>query len=401
MSIFIKESNTNLIRVKDYTFTKDRMFAIKPVTVGGEDDALEDQTYSDKLFIRQDYSIDPYSPLGVLIRDGIILKQPQSISLSSQKKSKIKSKSRTVKNQSSLIENPLYDVYEFYRPLRDDRVYTNGNPDYDDDDAINENDCLKTAECLTIAIQTVDKKLFETLLKANQSPPVLQTAITKKIFAETPNDKDNIKLLKKIKLSKKNNNAAPKMGESYAIVRKKINNNTAYHAAFVIFSHDDVNITIEAEADAGSTYLPKFAFYDTNPEGNTFHRRWSAELYKNSEGEGHQIRYNAMYKNGETIVLKSRALGDILKELENERLYLLSKPESKRSSSRKNAHKTNYTDDLHISSVGDTDAKRGIPFATLRPSGLSSNELRITPDAKREELRRSNRTKKRKIEDTS
>jgi hypothetical protein len=378
MSIFIENSNTNLIRVKDYTFTKDRMFAIKPVTVGEEDDELEDQTYSNKLFIRQDYSIDPYTPLGVLIRDGIILKNPEPISLSSKKKSKRNKKNRTVKKQPE-TKQLLYDVYEFYRPLRDDRVYTDGNPDYDDDDAINENDCLKTAECLTIAIQTGDKTLFETLLKASQSPPVLQTVITEKIFAETPKDKDNIKLLKNIKPSEKNNNAAPKMGESYAIVRKKINKNTAYHAAFVIFSHDGVNITIEAEADAGSTYLPKFAFYDTNPEGNTFHRRWSAELYKDSSDEGHQIRYNAMYNNGETIVLKSRALIEIMKELENERLYLLSKPESKRSS----AHKTN-------SSVGDTDAKRGISFATLIPSGLSSNELR-----------RSNRTKKRKIEDTS
>ena len=349
MSIFIEDSNTNIIRVSDYTFTKDRVFAIKPVTVGDEDDELEDQTYSDKLFIRQDYSIDPYSPLGVLIRDGIILKQPQSISLSSQKKSKIKSKRKTVKKQS-LIENPLYDVYEFYRPLRDERVYTDGVPDYDDDDAINENDCLKTAECLTIANQTGDKTIFETLLKANQSPPVLRTAITEKIFAETPNDKDNIKLLKTIKLSEKNNNAAPKMGESYAIVRKKIKNNTAYHAAFVIFSHDGVNITIEAEADAGSIYLPKFAFYDTNPEGNTFHRRWAAELYKDSDDEGHQIRYNAMYNNGETIVLKSRVLGDILKELEKERLYLLNKPASKKVSSRKRQIEVIYTKELRRSS---------------------------------------------------
>ena len=390
MSIFIEDSNTNLIRVKDYTFTRDRTFAIKPVTVGGEDDALEDQTYSDKLFIRQDYSIDPYSPLGVLIRDGIILKQPQSISLLSQK-NKRKTKNKTVKEQ------PLYDVYEFYRPLRDDRVYTNGNPDYDDDVAINENDCLKTAECLTIANQTGDKTLFETLLKASQSPPVLRTVITEKIFAETPNDKDNIKLLKKIKPSEKNNNAAPKMGESYAIVRTKINKNTAYHAAFVIFSHDGVNVTIEAEADAGSTYLPKFALYDVNPEGNTFHRRWSAELYKDSSNEDYQIRYKALFYNGETIVLKSRVLVDILKELENERLYLLRRtPDAKRQRSKELEDSSSEADESfpkHRKFKRELVEKKNKPTRKKYSSIEENSEIIYTKD-----LRRSNRTKTRKIE---
>jgi hypothetical protein len=337
MSIFIENENTRLIRIGDYTYTKDRVIAIEPVTVGEEDDELEDQTYSDKLYINQEHTIDPDSPLANLINDGIIVKKQTSVSFATGKK---KGKSKSKKLSVAKTKQPVYDVYEFYRHLKDNRTYdSEGNPDYDDDTAINENDCLKTAECLTIASQTRDKRLFETLLKANQSPPVLRTGITEKIFAETSEDKDNIKLLKQIELSKKNNYAAPEMGESYAIVRKRVDQNTAYHAAFVIYTHDGVNVTLEAEADAGPTYQPKFGFYDTNPNGNTFHRRWSAELYKTSSDQGHKLRYNALYKNGETIVLKSRILSDILAELEKERLYLVNKKSSSTVNGRKSIAK--------------------------------------------------------------
>ena len=134
------------------------------------------------------------------------------------------------------------------------------------------------------------------------------------------------------------------MGESYAIVRKKINENTAYHASFVVYTHDGVNITLEAEADAGPSYQPKFCLYDTNPEGNTFHRRWSAELYKKSKNENHQFRYKALYNNGETIVLKSRILSDILSELEKERLTPTNK-KSKQPSSPKKTSRDSTTRD--------------------------------------------------------
>ena len=337
MSIFIENEDTRLIRVGDYTYTKDRVIAIEPVTVGEEDDELEDQTYSNKLYINQEHTIDPNSPLANLIKDGIIVKKQTSVSFVNRMK---KGKSKSVKKSMTKTKQPSYDVYEFYRHLKDNRMYdSEGNPDYDDDAAINENDCLKTAECLTIASQTGDKRLFETLLEANQSPPVLRTGITEKIFAETSEDKDNIKLLKQIESSKKNNNAVPEMGESYAIVRKRINQNTAYHAAFVIYTHDGVNITLEAEADAGPSYQPKFGVYDKNPNGNTFHKRWSAELYKTSRDTGHKLRYRALYNNGETIVLKSRILSDILAELEKERLYL-----TKKSINDSKSKKRKYSD---------------------------------------------------------
>ena len=83
---------------------------------------------------------------------------------------------------------------------------------------------------------------------------------------------------------------------------------------------------MEAEADAGQTYQPKFCFYDTNPEGNTFHRRWSAELYKKSADPEHKLRYDALYNNGETIVLQSRNMNDIMKEIAQEKSKLVSVP---------------------------------------------------------------------------
>jgi hypothetical protein len=293
---------TNIIRRGKYTFTKDMVFAIEPIAE--IDKEPEIQTTSDKLYILHDYPIE-MSALSTLINDGIITKEKTPINLGTKKIPK------------------MYDVYKFYKLLSDHRVYdANGEPDYDDDTSINENDCLKFGECLTIASQSRNKTLFEELLRANKNPPLLQTSITGKTFAETEEDKANIKLVKEIGLSKKNNFAIPKSGESYAIVRKKVAENTAYHAAFVLYTHNGVNITLEAEADAGSTYQPKFCFYDIDPVGNTFHRRWSAELYKKSADPDHQQRYNALFNNGETIVLKSRNMNDIMRELEMEKRKL-------------------------------------------------------------------------------
>jgi hypothetical protein len=114
------------------------------------------------------------------------------------------------------------------------------------------------------------------------------------------------RLVKKVK-NANNNKAVPASGQSYAIVREKVNQNTAYHVAFVVYRHGNVNITLEAEADNGNGYMPKFCFYDIPPVpnqrsmGNTFHRRWSAELYPMTTD-----RYRLLYYNGTTIVLESR-----------------------------------------------------------------------------------------------
>jgi len=302
---------TNIIRTGKYTFTKDRIFAIEPVAEA--DNEPEVQTTSNKLYVQTTYPIDPTSALASLINNGIIVKKGNA-NLGTKKAPK------------------NYDIYEFYRLLRDERVYDgNGNLVNEFDAAINENDCLKFGECLTFASQSHDKELFEELLRGNSNPPLLKTQDDKrtkgKIFAETENDKDNIKLVKEVGLSKKNNYAIPQNGQSYAIVRKKIVlGSAAYHASFVVYTHDGVNITLEAEADAGQTYQPKFCFYDTNPNGNTFHRRWSAELYKKSADPEHKLRYDALYNNGETIVLQSRNMNDIMREITQEKSKLVSVP---------------------------------------------------------------------------
>jgi hypothetical protein len=98
-----------------------------------------------------------------------------------------------------------------------------------------------------------------------------------------------------------NDAAIPNQGELYAIVRtKSIRNRSSYHIAYVIYSDDRINITIEAEADNETQYQPKFCLYDKNPLGNTFHKRWTGELYKRSD------RVNYLYKNGVTVVLTMR-----------------------------------------------------------------------------------------------
>jgi hypothetical protein len=320
---------TNIIRTGKYTYTKDRIFAIEPVA-DNPDNEPEVQTTSNKLYVQATYPIDPASALASLINNGIIVKKGNA-------------------NLGTKTKPKNYDIYEFYRLLRDERLYDgNGNLVNEFDSAVNENDCLKFGECLTFASQSRDKELFEELLRGNSNPPLLKTQDDKrtkgKTFAETENDKDNIKLVKEVGLSKKNNYAIPQNGQSYAIVRKKIVlGSAAYHAAFVVYTHDGVNITLEAEADAGPTYQPKFSLYDINPEGNTFHRRWSAELYKKSADPEHKLRYDALYNNGETIVLQSRNMNDIMREIAQEKSKLVSVPVTvplkKRSGGKKSKSK--------------------------------------------------------------
>ena len=300
---------TNIIKSGEYRFTNDGIFAIKPVKpapVPGYIMTPEFQTTSDYLYIRNDYKIDPNTALYNLINNGFIIKT-NTVNLTMKK--------------GGLDIIASYDEYMFNRPLIDERTYDiNGLP-INDAISINENDCLKFGECLTFANQTLDKSQFDTMLKAPTNPPVLQSNISNKPFGATEYDEDNIKILKTIPPNEKNNFAVPKNGDSYAIVRKKIISNSApYHIAFVLYTGNNVNITLEAEADNRNYYQPKFCFYDINPNGNTFHRRWSGELYKNATDEYGKSRYNTLYSNGETIVLKSRNISDVIKEMDYDKL---------------------------------------------------------------------------------
>jgi hypothetical protein len=103
------------------------------------------------------------------------------------------------------------------------------------------------------------------------------------------------------KVNDMNNTAFPEPGEAYAIIRRKLVVGSApYHIAFVLYSHNGVNITLEANADDGSEYYPRFGFYDTK---KTFHKM-----------------FVELYDNGTTIVLRSRSVDDFLRELAAENI---------------------------------------------------------------------------------
>jgi hypothetical protein len=293
---------TNIIKSGEYRFIKDGTFAIKPIKPPnqvGYNMVAEFQTTSDYLYVRSDYKINQDSALQNLINNKFIIN-------TGTPKLTVKLGGRDVQSD--------YNEYKFYRPLKDERIYDPQGFPKEDMVSLNENDCLKFGECLTFMNQTFDKNKFNELLRAETGPAMLQST-TETPFGATSNDKDNIKILNEINKNDKNNFAIPKNGESYAIVRKKIvTGKSPYHIAFVLYTHNNVNITLEAEADNRNDYQPKFCFYDTNPDGYTFHRRWSGELFKNDTSEEGSDRYNSLYNNGETIVLKTN-LDNIITEI--------------------------------------------------------------------------------------
>ena len=299
---------TNIIKFGEYTFTKDGIFAIKPIKpiIADFVTSAELQTTSDFLYIRSDYiesnGINMNTALGNLLTNRFIVTTGNKPTL--------------MFKRGGLDMPSVYTEYTFYRPLVDKRSYTKDGV-IDDNISINENDCLKFGECLTVASQTGDKNKFNSMVKANSNPSVLYSSANNTQFGET--DKKNIKIAKSTDSSNKNNFAVPLNGESYAIIRTKLLKNSApYHIAFVLYTHESVNITLEAEADNGNDYQPKFCFYDINSTGYTFHRRWSAELYKDAIDENGMNRYNSLYNNGETVVLGSRKLEDVLNDMKKE-----------------------------------------------------------------------------------
>jgi hypothetical protein len=91
-----------------------------------------------------------------------------------------------------------------------------------------------------------------------------------------------------------NDNADPKPGETYAIVKTKpvkIGQHP-FHIAHVILRDQDVNITLEANAAHLHLKYPQFYMYSVNPVSeNTFHKTW-----------------NFMYPDGVTMTLVSRGI---------------------------------------------------------------------------------------------
>lgn len=287
---------TNIKKYGKYRFTPDGLFAIEPVITPGDIPSF--QTDSIYLYIKTEFVsniLNENSPLANMINNKIIILDELE-----------QTKQLTMKFSGLDVVNS-YNKYIFHRKLMDDRKYTIDNegknvPDSDDITSLNENDCLKFGECMTTVNQTGDINRFNQMIKLGESDPVLEFKNSSNVkFGES--DKLNMKFLKQIPKTEKNNNAIPEKGESYAIVRKKeVDEKSPYHIAFVLYTHQNINITLEAAADQGNEYYPRFCFYDINPNGLTFHKFNSTEEYL----------------NGETIVLKTRDINTILKEIDDE-----------------------------------------------------------------------------------
>ena len=239
-----------------FLITSDGAFAIKP------------EEYKEFVSFEQRDSI------GLYIRDGVVLEDSPLKTLITR--------GFIVPERTEKIKNIAYQRYTFYRPLVDNRKYIGYRQPVESERRINENDCLKFAESLSAASSTMKKSVFNQMIRANSGPCVFRAKGTRTLFGDT--DAKNMGVLSKV--NHINNDAFPEPGEAYAIVRKKLVIGSApYHIAFVLYSHNGVNITLEANADDGSEYYPRFGFYDTK---KTFHKMF--------------VNY---YDNGTTIVLQT------------------------------------------------------------------------------------------------
>jgi hypothetical protein len=262
----------------EFVITNDGAFAIRPEKY--VDFVSFTQRDSIGLYIRDGLQLVD-SPLKRLIDIGFIVSD-----------GKLHTITRRI---DGLDESAKYNRYTFFRPLTDKRKYLGYRQPVDDDQVVNENDCLKFAESLSVASNTLKKTVFTKLLRSNSSPCVYQAKDVPLLFGES--DAKNRKMLTKIKTTK--HKAFPSAGESYAIVRKELVLGSApYHIAYVLYSNNGLNITLEANADDGAEYYPRFGFYDAK---KTFHKL-----------------FVDMYENGTTIVLQSRPVEDFLNEFKAE-----------------------------------------------------------------------------------
>lgn len=263
-------------------------FAIRPRD-GDDGNDPEEQTYSPDLYIKDGFVLDESSPLKKFMNIGLIVES------------------------SSVPTKTGFTAHRFFRPLVDSMNYDENDNERHEalkpkkkskpDPAIsNENDCLKFGEAMGIAIRNGEMDyVIDHLQTDTTDPEVCLRENSDILFGEG--------VMKNQKLYKKagpiDNDAIPEPGQSYAIVRRKSKRNEKgdtsadYHIAFVIYQEGGINITLEAEANAGREYLPHFAFYDTSPNGYTFHKRWAAHL----PGDTTE-RMEALYSNGNTIVLQ-------------------------------------------------------------------------------------------------
>lgn len=290
----------------EYLFTDDNMFGIE--VINGS--LLKPDFDSNYLYVNMDAIIDPLSPLGKFIADGFIIKVGEDDEITSSGENNTMEVDEDLDNPIFLDYHPTsrttaaikegsgFYKYRFHRPLLDLRYDENGKLIPDNEDALNENDCLNFGECSTAKHMDIEKHNVSAFPYKYQAS-VLESKETGVPFGVS--DELNIQMLQNIPPNKKNDNAVPEPGECYATVRTELREYVMYHIGFCIYSHNGVNITLEANADNGREYLPAFGFYDRNPSGATFYKR-----------------YKHIYDNAETIVLKGRDINAILQEINDE-----------------------------------------------------------------------------------
>jgi len=304
-------------------FNYDKTIGIGPIS---QNKCNNCECNNSALYIKTTIDIFSERPLDILVKKGIlkkILNVPYRIS------------------NLGLDKTELFNVYVFYRPLRDDRQYNTDDPKHpvlvdenDDPTVINENDCLKLAENLAYLTQNpqIGKPEFETLLQADSNPPFLQSKEGFITLGES-NEKiiqDNNRIIRRS--TQKNDDAVPLPGEIYGILRKKKTiGGSDYHVAFVIFSDGKNNITLEASADEGNSYCPQFKMWDLAGE-NTFHNHNNGNLYLKHNPDNDE--YRRFYTNGETVVLQLRNISQIKQELIEEEEELKTSKKRKTSASQ-------------------------------------------------------------------
>ena len=262
----------------NYIFTNDLMFGIKSHEPYWDSNYL----YINDIAIQ---NINHSSPLAKLIEEKFIIQVRKNEELYNENE------------EGNFVKIPgTFHKFRFFRKLIDKRISKTGAKLSESN--LNENDCLNFSEFFTLQQQNATNE-FRCTFPYNYRASVLHAKDNGTPFGMS--DEENIALLNNIPLQTSDYNAVPLPGESYAIVRKKMKSGSMYHIAYCIYSHNNINITLEANADSGREYLPKFNFYDTNPRGFTFHKR-----------------YLKIYDNSKTIVLQARNMMDVLSEIHEE-----------------------------------------------------------------------------------
>lgn len=227
------------------------------------------------------------SPLKKFIDKEVIVLSPVDNSIYIDNNNKILSRlTREQKEQKETLTE--YLPYQFYRLLEDNRFRKNKKHNE------NEVDCLKFAEFLSNINQHPDliqgKEDIEDMIVnqiRNDAECLFKSNVSNHEFGDTYlQNKTIVECVMATENPSLNENADPSQGDAYTIINLNAKDNskkevTPYHVAFVIYSNEQYNVTMEVFADSLRDYRPKFNFYtkQTNPINNKpFHTVFTEDI---------------------------------------------------------------------------------------------------------------------------